>query len=523
MTLLDSDGQSSTPRQMKLSELAAAAGAEFAGADTEVSRLVIDSREVTDGDLFVAIPGLNRNGEDFIPEALRRGAAAVCARSPVPGAATLVSADPRRALAAMSAALNGYPGRDLRLLGITGSLGKTSTAFLLEQVLSQSGLSVGVIGSLGVRFGGDVVYTRMTTPEAPAVHAALAHMRSEGADAVVMEVTSHSLRLERVSGLQLALGVLTNLVPDEHLEFHATPEDYLATKARFLELLAPNAPLVAFADDDHVRDMVRQTENPVVLVSSERAADAAVWLDEISPGAHGSDFLLIVRRELVGAEGRTIPPMRLPLRLSLLGVQQVANAALAAISALLAGTPREAITAALAEARPIHRRMQVLQDAHPMILDDTAGNAVSLHRVFDAVDRIPSRRLFIVYAIRGSRGVAVNAGNAVALATRLKIRDAELIVTAAEDHASDRDRVTPEERDAFCHSLDAAALPYRYERELEPALREVLRRAGRDDVLLLLGAQGMDAAGGIVHEVLGVERRTEERSQEPLAPSPPAP
>ncbi len=497
---------------LRLTELAEVVGGSVAGGDTEVSGLSADSRETRSGHLFVAIPGLTRNGEDFVPEALRGGATAVCARAPVPGTPTLVVSEPRRALAMLAAAFHGYPARALRLIGITGSLGKTSTALLIEQALSQAGQHVGVIGSLGVRFRGDVVHTRMTTPEAPAIHGALAQMNREGADTVVLEVTSHSLRLERVVGLRLAMGVLTNLVPDEHLEFHPTSEDYLATKARFLELLEPGAPIVVNADDEHIRRMLRQSLNPPVLVSAQGAGDGDVWLADVETNSTGSDFALIVRHPLPAVSGLTVPAMRLQIHLEMLGEQQVANAALACMAALLAGARPDAVRTAMANARPIHRRMQVLNPGDPMIIDDTVGNSVSIHHLFDTVDRLEHEGLYIVYAVRGARGPSINASNAEALMARLRHRPARLIVTSSEDVAGPRDRVTAEERDAVRARLDGAGIEYEFEPELQPAVRQVVHQAGYGDLVLLLGAQGMDAAGGFVRELLGLERRGSERT-----------
>ncbi len=496
---------------MRLSELAEAIGGTVVGGDTEVSGLATDSREVREGDLFTAIPGLTRNGEDFIPEAVRRGAAAVCARTPVPGTPSLLVTEPRRALALLAATFHGHPARALRVVGITGSLGKTSTALLIEQALSEAGLRVGVIGSLGVRFRGDVVHTRMTTPEAPAIHAALAQMKGDGADTVVLEVTSHSLRLERVVGLRLALGVLTNLVPDEHLEFHSTPEDYLRTKARFLELLEPGAPLVANADDEHVRGMLTRSLNPPVLVSRERGRDADVWVEDVTTTSTGSEFVLVIRHVLPALTGQTVPAVRLQIHLDLLGEQQVPNAALACMTALLAGASPDAVRAAMASARPIHRRMQVLHPADPMIIDDTVGNAVSIHRLFDTIDRIEHSGLSIVYAVRGARGAAINASNADALSQRLHDREAKLIVTTSDDAAGPRDRVSAAERDAVRGRLDSTGVDYEFEPYLESAVRRAMETAGAGDLVLLLGAQGMDAAGGFVRELLGLERRGSER------------
>jgi UDP-N-acetylmuramoyl-L-alanyl-D-glutamate--2,6-diaminopimelate ligase len=208
---------------MQLIELAQAASLPMVGRDVEITSISPDSRTLEPGALFVAITGARRQGMAYVTEALDRGAVAVCGSAPVPGVPTLLSGNPRRALAALAAAFHGFPARTLPLIGITGSLGKTSTAQLLEAVLREAGIQAGVIGSLGVRFGTEVRDTGMTTPEATQIHAALSAFLERNASLALMEVTTHAIVQDRVAGLVFAMGILTNLVDDEHLEFHPTP------------------------------------------------------------------------------------------------------------------------------------------------------------------------------------------------------------------------------------------------------------------------------------------------------------
>lgn len=498
---------------MQLSALAHAAGLSLVGDDLPITGLSFDSRKVAPGDLFVAMPGTKADGTAFVDEARRRGAVAVCAARAIDGVPSIVATDPRAALGLLSAAWYGEPARELALIGITGTLGKTSTAQLVLAALGASGTPIGVVGSLGVQARGvadPALEARlpstggMTTPDAPTLHRALRLLVDAGVRTVAMEVTSHALAQGRVAGLVLDLGLMTNLVPDEHLDFHKTPEHYLATKARFFDLLADGAPVVANGDDPLVREMVaertRDRPRPVVWVTTEDRADADVCACDLACDAVGSRFTLDVRRALPGIRGRTVPPVKVPLALPVFGVQQVENATLAATAALLAGASPDGLAQAVAGVAQVRRRMEVLRASGPMVVDDTSGHPETLRAVFASVRALPHRALRVVFGIRGMRGATINSRLAAALvelvARHRRQAPVTLVVTASEDTADARNRVTPEELAAFRESLGAAT--YAFEPTLERAVARVTDGVRPDDLLLVLGAQGMDRAGEMV-------------------------
>ncbi|AEF39774.1 UDP-N-acetylmuramoylalanyl-D-glutamate--2,6-diaminopimelate ligase [Hoyosella subflava DQS3-9A1] len=271
-----------------LSELLVVSGARAAaGPPVEaktVSGVELRAQHVVDGDLFAALPGARAHGASFIPGALARGAAAILTDEAglahvssdiqVP---VLVHDEPRRILGDTAARIYGNPSDKLQLIGITGTSGKTTTAYLIEGGLVAAGLRAGLIGTVETRIEGKPVPSALTTPEAPQLQALLAVMAERGIDSVVMEVSSHALALGRVDGCHFAVGGFTNLSHD-HLDFHRDMEDYFDTKARLFvaESRVKCERAVICVDDDWGRRMADCAEGDVVTVSAD--GHPAQWL-----------------------------------------------------------------------------------------------------------------------------------------------------------------------------------------------------------------------------------------------------
>lgn len=518
----------------------AAAGVLEGPGDAEIAGLCLDSRRVLPGQLFVALAD-RMAAVQHVHEAVARGAAAACVSRQTASLlgrnaiALLVVDDPRTALGKVSAAYHGNPSRDLRLIGITGTLGKTSTAALLQAAYpsASDGRGVGVVGSLGASIGAGSDHNHlpqldgMTTPDAPALHAALRAMRDQGIRLVAMEVTSHALAQDRIEGLTYSLGVITNLVPDEHLEFHGTATNYLRTKARFLDYLQASAPLVVNADDPLVIDMAtRRSSGPGVLIGvtldgagltlcNERArCDVIATVGDVRWDGSGSRFTLRVPDSFPLMDGGTAAAAEIPIALPLLGVQQVTNAALAAMVALVAGASSREIAQGLGRVEPVRRRMQIVRAADPCVIDDTTGNPEALQAVFATIRAIPHSALRIIFGLRGSRGAEINARLASSLA-KLVLQHAAaapvtLVVTSCDDVSPPRERVTAAERHAALQVLQSAlgqprsdsSIVYGFEPELGLAIERALQRVRDDELVLLLGTQAMDGAAALAQALL---------------------
>lgn len=490
---------------MKLGVLLHAAGVTApAGGDPDIAAITADSRCVEDGALFVAIPGSERDGHDYVDEAIARGAVAVVAERPVdaPGAVVLQVRAARIALAQLAAAWHGHPAGRMPLVGITGTVGKTSVLGLMSAILRQAGIRAGTIGSLGVNIAGEQQPPGThTSPDALLLHAQLAQLAEAGCDVGAMEVTSHALVQDRVYGVCFHLGVLTNLIPLEHADFHGSFRSYVEAKSRFFQHLHACAPLIYNADDRVVRRLVHG--RATIPVGCGTARTALVRLEPETVTAAGTRLTLNVRRSLPRPDGGTLSPFCLPLDLRLLGRSSISNAGLAATAALCLGAAPDDVRAALAQFPPPRRRMQIVHDGAFLVVDDTVGHPDSISAVFEVAQQIAPRAIHVAYAIRGKRGAHINRQNGAALAVwarQLPVRT--LVVTRSTDMADARNEASDAEYAAFIEALDAGGVACETTSALGDAVHAVLERAGAGDLVLLLGAQGMDRGQEITRDWL---------------------
>jgi UDP-N-acetylmuramoyl-L-alanyl-D-glutamate--2,6-diaminopimelate ligase len=273
-------------------------GARLTGPDRAVTGVTAATGQVHPGDLFAGVPGARVHGARYAAQAIEAGAVAVLTDAEgsalVPAeASTLVVGDVRAALGPISAAVYGEPSRRLRVIGITGTSGKTTTAFLVRAGLQAAGRPAGLVGTVGTFVGDELVKTGFTTPEAPEIQALLATLVERGVADVVMEVSSHALAMHRVDGIAFRVAAFTNLSQD-HLDFHTDMEDYFAAKARlFGGGFGPDTEAVVMVDDEWGRRLSASLDGAITVSTSDAAP--ATWSArdiEEHPGA-GSTFRVL--------------------------------------------------------------------------------------------------------------------------------------------------------------------------------------------------------------------------------------
>ena len=365
------------------------------GADPEVHGVCLDSRRVAKGELFLALPGARRNGDEFVPEALSRGACAVLSGSPRPDwlpreTAWVQVGHPRSAAGLLAREVFGRPDESLCLVGITGTNGKTTTSYLVESIARAAGRTPGRIGTVGYACGGRERAAPHTTPEAPDLYRMLAEMRAEGADVVVMEVSSHALALGRVEGARFRIAALVSFGRD-HLDFHGSLDAYFDAKALLFERLDPaHGIAVVPADDPAGAALARRT--PARVLTFGRSKDASVRLRDERCDLGGCSAVLDTARG------------ELPLRTSLIGRFNLDNIAAAAACALAAGFPSEAIPAGVAALASVPGRVERVDQGQPFaVLVDYAHTPDALARLLASVREVVAGRLLLVFGCGGDR------------------------------------------------------------------------------------------------------------------------
>ena len=367
-------------------------------ADVAVTGITHDSRAVHTGDLYAALPGAQAHGAQFAADAAAAGAVAAltdgagavaCAEAGLPA---LVVEAPRSVLGTVARWVYGAPGDDLLLIGVTGTNGKTTTAYLLESGLRAAGRRTGLIGTVETRIGDEALPSVRTTPEATDLQALFAVMRERGVDAVAMEVSSHALAMGRVDGTTFDVAVFTNFSQD-HLDFHRDMDDYFAAKA---SLFTPERSrrAVVNLDDPHVATLARQPKVPTSTFSAagDEAADWYVADAETEDDA-GQRF------RVAGPGGRVVPGgTRLP------GSFNVANA-LAAVAALSeAGLDTAVVARGVADCQGVPGRMERVDGGQDFVaIVDYAHTPEAVATLLGALRPVTRGRLITVLGCGGDR------------------------------------------------------------------------------------------------------------------------
>lgn len=365
--------------------------------DREITGIAYDSREVQPGSLFVAIPGFHVDGHNFLAAAAHQGAVAavLSADIPVPPELSWFKvADTRKALALLAQTFFDYPAKKLRLIGVTGTNGKTTTTLLLHSMLTAAGFGAGLIGTVKVLIGQREYPVRHTTPEAADLQAHLAEMVAVGSSYAVMEVSSHALFLDRVAGLEFDVGVFTNLTQD-HLDLHGTMQDYLEAKARLFTGLSPQGKpgkaAVLNVDDAAFRYLAESTRVPVLTYGISNAADFQA--KDISFTRDGTCFDLAVRGQVQRQISIVTP-----------GLFSVYNALAAIAVATHEGLSLSQAADALAATPSVPGRFQPVRAGQDFdIVVDYAHTPDGLENILSTARQFAGGRVIVVFGCGGDR------------------------------------------------------------------------------------------------------------------------
>ncbi len=367
--------------------------------NVQVTGVTLRGQNAQPGDLFAALPGASSHGARYAADAVAHGAVAVLTdaagadamRGDV-GVPVLVHPDPRSVLGELAATVYGHPSDRLRVIGVTGTSGKTTTTYLAEAGLRSAERVAGLVGTVGVRIDGRDQPSALTTPEAPDLQALLAVMVEQGVDTVVMEVSSHALTLGRVDGVHFAVGGFTNLSRD-HLDFHPTMQDYFEAKARLFDPESPTHASISVVsiDDDAGRAMSRLAHHPVSVSATGRDADWRVeTIDTVELGA----------QEFVAVDPAGVHH---GLRIGLPGRYNVANCLLAVALLDAVGVSPEQAAPGLRSATVPGRLEPIDRGQGFLALVDYAHKPGALRAVLETLRVQSGGRIAVVFGAGGNR------------------------------------------------------------------------------------------------------------------------
>lgn len=442
-----------------------------AQGSTLIRELTLDSRKVRPGDLFLAIPGALSDGRTHIADAIARGAVAVAYEATDADVAERAGAEfiPIKGLAGQMSAIAGRfygePSRALRLIGVTGTNGKTSVSQLLAQALDRLGERCGIVGTLGTGFHGELESGRHTTPDPLAVQATLANLKQAGARAVAMEVSSHGLEQGRVAALDFDVAVFTNLSRD-HLDYHGSMEAYGAAKSRLFAWPELKARVINL-DDEFGRQLAAEQHGSRLFSYSLEDEDAFLYCRE----AHFDDQG--VSAQLVTHQGEGL------LRSPLLGRFNLSNL-LAVVGALLAmDYPLADVLQVLPALQgPVGRMQRLGGDDKPLVVVDYAHTPDALEKVLQALRPHARGDLLCLFGCGGDRDRGKRPLMA-AVAERLADR---VLVTDDNPRSEDPAQIFADIRSGFSTPDLAAFVAGR-----GLAIAQLIASAGVDDVVLLAG------------------------------------
>lgn len=463
----------------------------------EITGVSDNSTKVQPGNIFVAVTGFKLDGHDFAPDAIERGAVAVIAEReldlPVP---VVVVPDSRIALAELSNAWFDFPARSFKIIGVTASNGKTTTSFMIDYILSSHFAKTGLVGTVIVKDGQQVVSADLTTPNSRELYQWLAAMRQNSCSHVTMEVSSAGLELHRVHGIAYDIATFNN-VSREHIDFHGSFENYWRTKSKLIRNLGPQAVAVLNGDEELIAGLREQTAADALLYTlKDSPAQIAIREIDLSTGA--ATFRYTIPMDVAG-NNYSLPACDLKIRLKVLGLHNVYNATVAITVAKLCGVPDEKIISALASFGGVERRFQLIYDGDFKIIDDHFANAGNIDITLKTLGLMKYNKLHLVIAIRGNRGSIVNGENANTVVQWLpRLPLAQLIITDSADFVDEHDWVSDEERATFLGILDEAGIQYTYLPKLTDAIKKVLENVAQNDVIMLGGCQGMDHAAHVI-------------------------
>lgn len=466
-----------------------------------IAGVTADSRKVEKGFLFICLPGATVDGHDFVPQAVEKGACAILAERKVEvpaGVALVLVDDVRDAMQRIVPFFYDYPGQDMRMIGVTGTNGKTTTTHIIGHILRKAGHRVGIIGTVHVLMDDESFPVHNTTPDVVDLQQILFEMRRRGITHVVMEVSSHALDMNRIAGIEFDTAVFTNLTQD-HLDYHKTFENYLAAKARLFDLVSdttgkkePKTAIVNI-DDPYGKAILEHCHCRTWTYGAREVSD--FHAAHLSVHAKGCSFVL---RSPLGEK---------ELHMNITGLFNVYNAMAAVGAALAEGVEPSVIWDGLCEFRSVPGRFELVEEGQNFaVVVDYAHTPDGLENILQTARRFAKGRIIAVFGCGGDRdrtkrpimgGIGATYADVVIVTSdNPRTEDPEAIVEEVAQGVKEK------LRDGMCYEVIV---------DRRSAIQRAIKMAQEDDVVLIAG-KGHENYQIIGHDTIHFDDREEARA-----------
>ena len=463
---------------MKLSDLLSALKEEKTkgSVDIDISGLAYDSRSVKPGDIFVAIPGFKLDGSQFAASAMEKGAKAVVLEKDIDLSANttkVIVPNARIALAEISSAFYGYPSRSLKMIGITGTNGKTTISYIIEEILRRAGHKVGIIGTVEARIEGKGIPLKLTTPESVELQELLARMLKEGVTHVIMEVSSHSLELYRTHSCEFDVAIYTNLTHD-HLDFHGNMQNYLKAKLKLFEKLGKgykkDVTGIVNVDDPFGKRVMTYIDGNILSYgainnANLRASNVEMNMDRMS-------------FDIEAFEGK------FRLSTSLLGVYNAYNIMAAILCGKVFGLSYEQMKRSVEELKYIPGRFERVNAGQKFpVIVDFAHSPDSILKLLETVRPLTKGKLILVFGCPGDRD---RTKRPVMGDIAVKLADFTFITTD-DPHTELPDKIIAEIETGVVGAGGEYGKNYLKIEDRKTAIEQALHMAAADDTVVIAG------------------------------------
>ncbi|MFS0672345.1 UDP-N-acetylmuramoyl-L-alanyl-D-glutamate--2,6-diaminopimelate ligase [Ornithinibacillus sp. 179-J 7C1 HS] len=440
--------------------------------DLEINAIKMDSREITNGDMFVCINGFTVDGHDYVEEAIEKGASVIVAERDINASVpVIIVEDTVRFLAMASAQFFNFPSNEIPLIGVTGTNGKTTVTYLLEMIFNQFSKKTGVIGTIQMKIGEDVYPVDNTTPDALFLQSTIRKMIDYGVEQVIMEVSSHALDQGRVYGCDFDTAIFTNLSQD-HLDYHDSMDDYLRAKSLLFAQLGnsyhPNKRKFAIInlDDPACKKLIRSTAQSVMTYGIDH--DAMIMAKSIQLTPMGTTFLLCT------------PNGNTEVRSKLIGKFNVSNMLAASAAALSYGIPLRVIKGALETIPGVNGRFELVTHKQSFsVIVDYAHTPDSLENVLTTIREFSRKKVYVVIGCGGDRD---RTKRPLMAKIALKYAD-EAIFTSDNPRTEDPQIII----DDMISGLTCEENNYQIIIDRRKAIHHAIDKAVEDDIILIAG------------------------------------